>query len=73
MRAHMPLYPEICVTLRTRNRYALVSAVRYGLRRAGTPAAEIERFSREALSIQDPSRLEELCQTWVRLDEPSRR
>ena len=23
-------------------------------------------------SIQDPSRLEELCQSWVRLDEPSR-
>ena len=64
-----PLYPEIRVTLRSRNRFALVSAIRQGLRRAGTSHDEIERFSREALTtIQDPQRFEELCDRWVRLE-----
>lgn len=63
-----PMYPEIRVSLRSRNRFALVSAIRYGLRRAGTPHAEIARFSQEALSTQDAGRFEELCNQWVRLD-----
>jgi hypothetical protein len=67
-----PLYPEVHVSLRSQNRYALVSAIRYGLRRAGTPPAEIERFSQEALTTQDPHRLEELCQRWVLLELPVR-
>jgi hypothetical protein len=66
-----PLYPEIHVSLRSRNRFALVSAIRYGLRRAGTSPAEIDRFSQEALSTQDPHRFEELCSQWVRLEAPS--
>ncbi|HEV8579193.1 MAG TPA: hypothetical protein VGX68_08925 [Thermoanaerobaculia bacterium] len=65
-----PLYPEIHVSLRSRNRFALVSAIRYGLRQAGTSHAEIERFSQEALSTQDPHRFEELCSHWVRMDRP---
>ncbi len=64
-----PLYPEIRVSLRSRNRYALVSAIRLGMRKAGTPAAEIERFSHEALSTQDPSHFEELCSQWVLMEE----
>ena len=63
-----PLYPEIQICLRSRNRFALVSAVRHGLRRAGTPPAEIDRFSQEALSTQDPRGLVEICSRWVRLD-----
>jgi hypothetical protein len=63
-----PLYPEIRVALRSRNRYALVSAIRLGLRKAGTPPAEIERFSREALSIQDPLHFAELCRRWVLME-----
>jgi hypothetical protein len=63
-----PLYPEIRVALRSRNRFALVSAIRQGLRRAGTPPAEIDRFSQEALSTQDPRVLVELCSRWVRLE-----
>jgi hypothetical protein len=66
-----PLYPEIRVSLRSRNRYALVSAIRLGLRRAGTPPAEIERFSQEALSTQDPRGVEEICRRWVRLERAS--
>lgn len=66
-----PLYPEIHVSLRSRNRFALVSAIRHGLRQAGTSHAEIERFSQEALSTQDPRRFEELCRHWVRVERPS--
>ena len=65
-----PFYPDVRVSVLSRNRFALVSAIRYGLRRAGTPPAEIERFSREALSVQDPHRLEEICQQWVLLEQP---
>jgi hypothetical protein len=68
-----PLYPEIRVALRSRNRYALVSAIRLGLRKAGTPPAEIERFSREALSTQDARYFEELCSQWVYMERPSSR
>ena len=63
-----PHYPEIRVALRSRNRYALVSAIRLGLRKAGTPPAEIERFSREALSTQDPLHFAELCRRWVLME-----
>lgn len=66
----VPFYPHVRVCLRTRNRFALVSAIRHGLRRAGTPRAEIERFSQEALSTQDPYLLQELCSQWVQLDQP---
>jgi hypothetical protein len=66
-----PLYPQVRVSLRSRNRFALVSAIRLGLRRAGTPADEIERFSHEALTVQDPNGFEELCSRWVRMDRPS--
>jgi hypothetical protein len=66
-----PLYPQIHVALRSRNRFALVSAIRYSLRRAGTSPAEIERFSQEALSTQDTRRFEELCSHWVRMERPS--
>lgn len=66
-----PLYPDIHVSLRSRNRFALVSAIRYSLRLAGTSHAEIERFSQEALSTQDPGRFEELCKQWVRMERPS--
>ena len=73
-RAMGPLYPEIRVSLRSRNRYALVSAIRLGMRKAGTPADEIERFSREALSTQDPRHFEELCSQWVLMEsQPSSR
>ncbi len=67
----MPLYPDVRVSLRSRNRYALVSAIRYSLRRAGTPPAEIERFSREALSTSDLRSFEEVCRQWVLVDRPS--
>lgn len=66
----LPFYPEVRVSVRSRNRFALVSAIRLGLRRAGTSPAEIQRFSQEALSEQDARRFEEICQAWVRLERP---
>lgn len=65
------LYPDVHVSVRSRNRFALVSAIRMGLRRAGTSPAEIKRFSQEALSEQDARRFEEICNAWVRLEGPA--
>jgi hypothetical protein len=67
---HEPFYPEVRVSVRSRNRFALVSAIRLGLRRAGTSPAEIQRFSREALLEQDARRFDEICNAWVRLERP---
>jgi len=61
----VPLYPDVHISLCSRNRYALVSAIRQALRHAGRPANEIESFSAEALTTQDPSRFEELIRRWV--------
>lgn len=65
---NVPFYPDVHVSVRSRNRFALVSAIRLGLRRAGTSPAEIDRFSQEALSEQDGRRLEEICRAWVWLE-----
>ncbi len=67
----MPIYPDVHVALHSRNRYALVSAIRLGLRRAGTAPAEIDRFSQEALGEQDARRFEEICRTWVQVEQPA--
>jgi hypothetical protein len=63
-----PLYPEIRVSIRSPNRFALVSAIRQALRRAGTCAGEIDRFSREALTTADPRLFEDLCRRWVQVE-----
>lgn len=65
-----PLYPEVHINLRSRNRYAMVSAIRQAMRRAGSSPGEIEDFSREALTTPDPRRFEELCSGWVVMDYP---
>ena len=71
----VPLYPSVRISIRSRNPFALASAIRQGLRRAGTPPAEIQRFTQEALSAQDPNRFEEVCSEWVSLEgaAPGRR
>jgi hypothetical protein len=66
----VPFYPDVHVSVRSRNRFALASAIRLGLRRAGTSPAEIDRFSQEALSEQDSRRFEEICRSWVWLERP---
>lgn len=59
--------PEIEVSLKTQNRYALVSAIRQELRRAGRDGREIEHFSREALTADDHQAFREICARWVRV------
>lgn len=58
--------PEIEISLKTQNRFALVSAIRQELRRAGRDGWEIEHFSREALTADDAD-FADVCSRWVRL------
>ncbi len=63
-----PRFPEVQVTLRTRNRWAVASAVRQALRRAGKDRREIDLFLAEAMASDDPQALQETCNRWVRLN-----
>lgn len=63
-----PRYPSVRVILRTRNPFALVSAVRLALRRAGTHPDEIDRFSQEALASENPGGMAEICNRWVKVE-----
>lgn len=60
-----PRYPEIHVELRSRNPYALISAVRLALRRSHIDRAEIYRFTEEALADDEPRRMREVCDNWA--------
>ena len=62
-----PRFPEVQVTLRTRNRWAVASAVRQAMRRAGKDRREIDLFLAEAMATQDPQELQETCNRWVNL------
>lgn len=60
-----PRYPDVQVTLSSRNRWAVAAAIRIALRRAGKERAEIERFLAEALAEDDPRAFREACRRWV--------
>jgi hypothetical protein len=62
-----PRFPEVQVTLRTRNRWAVASAVRQALRRAGKDGREIDLFLTEVMASDDPQTLQETCNRWVNL------
>ena len=62
-----PRFPEVHVTLRTDNRWAVASAIRQAMRKAGKDRLEIERFLAEALAYEDPQALQEVCLRWVDL------
>lgn len=66
-----PVYPDVRVTVRSRNRWAVAAAVRQALRRAGKDSGDIDRFVREAVSADSPERLRDVCQRWVRFQPPS--
>jgi hypothetical protein len=63
----LPLYPEVQVTVRSPNRWAVASAIRQALRRAGKDRGEIDRFLDEALAQDDPRAFRETCRRWVYL------
>lgn len=65
-----PRYPEVHVCLHSGNPLALVSAVRYALRRAGVEPSQISRFSIEALGPHSDEKARRVCQAWVDLHAP---
>ena len=65
-----PRYPEVRVRLHSRNPYALISAVRQGLRRYRVGDLEIDRFTEEALRTEEPNRMREICAAWAAIEGP---
>ncbi len=67
-----PRYPNLKVKTRSANPFALVSATRQAMRRAGVQEDEIDRFSEVALEADDPQNQCEICSRWVDIDLPDR-
>lgn len=63
-----PRYPQIHIHLRSRNPFALVSAVRQALRQYEVDDGEIFRFTEEALEHEEPARMREVCAAWAAID-----
>ena len=63
-----PRYPEIHVTVHSRNPCALIGAVRLALRRAGVDRDEIRTFSSEAFRSDDDQRVRQVCGRWATLE-----
>jgi hypothetical protein len=63
-----PRYPEIHVTVHSRNPCALIGAVRLALRRAGVDRDEIRTFSSEAFGSDDDQRVRQVCGRWATLE-----
>jgi len=66
----LPAFPDVRVTVRSRNRWAVAAAVRQALRRAGKDRGEIDRFVAEAVTADSPERLREVCRRWVVFQTP---
>ena len=67
----LPVYPDVRVTVRSRNRWAVAAAVRQAMRRAGKNQDEIDRFVGEAVAADSPARLRDVCRRWVQLQLPN--
>jgi len=63
-----PHYPDIYVHTESDNPFAWVAAVRHALRRADVEHPEIERFTQEALTQDDPATSRRICRSWVRIE-----
>ncbi len=63
-----PRYPEIHVTVHSRNPCALIGAVRLALRRAGVDRDEIRTFSNEAFGSGDDDIVREVCGRWTNVE-----
>jgi hypothetical protein len=66
-----PQFPDLHVTVRSRNRWAVAAAIRQAMRRAGKDRREIDRFVTEALETENPDRLRDVCRRWVDLQVQS--
>ena len=63
-----PRYPDIEVRLYSRNPLALVSAVRTAMRVSSVAASEIDRFTAEAMSHEEPERVHDVCSEWAHVE-----
>lgn len=63
-----PRYPDIQVRLHSHNPLALVSAVRLALRKSDVDAAEIHRFTSEAMGSPEPEQIRDVCAAWAAVD-----
>ena len=68
MQKMTPRYPDVRVRLQSRNPFALISAVRQGLRRSHVDGSEIDRFTEEALRVEEPNRMKAVCAAWAAVD-----
>lgn len=65
-----PRYPQIRVTVHSRNPCALIGAVRLALRQAGITRDEIQSFSSEAFESPTEERVRKVCDRWATVDVP---
>ena len=65
-----PRYPQIHVTVHSRNPCALIGAVRLALRQAGIDRSEIRTFSSEAFERPTADRVRQVCDRWATVDVP---
>jgi hypothetical protein len=63
--AKPPRYPEIHVSIRSRNPLALVAAVREELRLARAARNDIARFTDQALAHPDTPHVLEVAERWI--------
>lgn len=66
-----PQFPDVHVTVTSRNRWAVAAAIRQAMRRAGKDRREIDRFVAEAIETDSPDRLRDVCRRWVDLQIPA--
>ena len=60
-----PRYPELRVSIRSRNPLALVAAVREELRLAGAGHDDVARFTDQALARADAPHVLEVAEEWI--------
>ena len=63
-----PRYPQIRVTVHSRNPCALIGAVRLALGQAGVARDEIRSFSSEAFESPTEDRVRKVCDRWAMVD-----
>lgn len=68
IQAMAPRYPDVRVRLRSRNPFALISAVRLALRRSDVDPIEIHRFTEEALEREEPRHMRKVCADWAAVE-----
>lgn len=61
-------YPEIHIRTHSRNPLTWVSAVRTALRQSRVDAAEIQRFTEEALRADEESKIGAVISRWARVE-----